>query len=162
MQCWPETTARTLRNGKPPQAPPFPSGRQLRHSVYVQPCDGGPASCSQAVELACAFIQGEVLFPLLETRVKEGDRPAGLRVESLYRIAFVHIARPTAQGPVGLMVSTSADARSDMFHFERKVEDSFRRAAVFTTVARAPRYQRVMGVHRPRAALRAAARLPAA
>ena len=27
MRCWPETTARTLRNGKPPQAPPFPSGK---------------------------------------------------------------------------------------------------------------------------------------
>lgn len=162
MPCGPKTTPRMLGNWKPPQTPPFPPGRQLRCSVHVQPRDRGAARCSQPVDFARAFIQGEVLLPLLETRVEEGNRPPGLRVESLHRIAFVNITGATAQGPVGLMVSTSTKTRSDMFDLERKVEDSFGCAAVFTPVARALRYPRVTGVHRPRAALRAAARLPAA
>jgi hypothetical protein len=128
----------------------------------MQPRDRNAPRCSQPVDLARAFLQGEMLLPMLETRVKEGNRPAGLRVGSIYRIAFINVAGPAAHGPVGLMVRTSTNGRNDMFHLEGKVEDSFRRSAVFTTVACAARNQRVMGVHRPKAALSAAARLPAA
>ena len=151
-----------LESWEQSQAHPFSSRRHLRGSVHPQPCHCGTPDCSHAVYQAGDILHSKVLLPTLKTRVKEGDCPGGLRVDSINRIALVQVAGAATQGPVRLVFNSAVNARSDMFDLERKVKDRFRRAAILTPVTGALGHQRVVGVHRPKAALSAAARLPAA
>ena len=158
----PTATARVLESWEQPQAHPFSSRRHLRGSVHPQLCHGGTPDRSHAVHQAGDFIHSKVLLPTLKTRVKEGDCRGGLRVGSINRSALVQIAGAATQSSVGLVISAPMNAWIDMFNFERKVEDGFRRATILTPVTGALGHQRVVGIHRPKAALNAAARLPAA
>jgi len=158
----PTATARVLESWEQPQAHPFSSRRHLRGSVHPQLCHGGTPDRCYPVHHAAGFIHSKVVLPPLQTGVKQRNCPAGLRVGSINRIALVQIAGAATQSPVGLVLSSAVNARGDMFNLERKVKDGFGRATILTPVTSTLRHQRVVGIHRPKAALSAAARFPAA